>query len=341
MDDVYYNAEGPGSYGGVNQLVRYGHTTPKAARNWLQGQKTYTIHRPVRKNFLRRKTYAKAIDDLFQADLVDLSNISLHNDSHRYLLTCIDVLSKYAWAIPLKDKRGSTLTKAFEKIFSERTPNFVQTDRGTEFLNKEVQSMFHERDVRHYFTTNDDIKAAVVERFNRTLKTKMFRYFTHHNTYRWIDVLDDLMKSYNRTHHRSIGMAPADVNPSNESKVRELLYPPKPSPVWKYQLGDTVRVSRSKGTFEKGYLANWTEEIFVVSERFPTHPVTYTIKDLADEPIKGKFYEHEMQKIVKTDDVYEVERVIKTRRRNGQLEYFVKWKGYPNKFNSWVKELTK
>jgi hypothetical protein len=186
---------------------------------------------------------------------------------------------------------------------------------------------------------NDEIKAAVVERFNRTLKSKMFRYFTHRNTHRWIDVLNELMKSYNRTHHRSIGMAPVEVNLSSESKIRERLYPPKPSPVWKYRVGDTVRVSRSKNVFEKGYLANWTEEIFVVSERYPTHPVTYGLKDIIGEPIKGKFYEHEMQQIVKTDDVYDVERVIKTRRRNGKLEYFVKWKGYPEKFNSWVADL--
>lgn len=339
MEVAYYEIGAPGSYGGVDPLVRRVRTTYKQARNWLRGQKAYTMHKAVRKNFLRRKTYAKGIDDLFQADLVDLTALANRNDSHRYILTCIDVLSKYAWAIPLKSKTGSALVVAFEKIFDERLPNFVQTDRGTEFTNSRVQTLFHSRGVRHYYSLNDDIKAAVVERFNRTLKTKMARYFTRHNTERWIDVLDDLLNSYNRTRHRAIGMAPVDVNMANEVAVRDRLYPLKPPPVYKYAVADTVRISRTKGTFEKGYAPNWSEEIFVIAERHPTYPVTYSLKDLADEPIKGKFYEQEIQRIEKSDDVFEIEKVIKTKRRNGKLEYFVKWKGYPDKFNSWVSEL--
>jgi hypothetical protein len=134
-------------------------------------------------------------------------------------------------------------------------------------------------------------------------------------------------------------MAPDEVTSENARIITERLYPVKPEPKWKYKIGDTVRISKYKNVFQKGYLRNWTEEIFTITQQYPTHPVTYGLSDLTGEEIKGKFYEPELQKVNKTDDVYEVERVIKTRKRGGKLEYYVKWKGYPDKFNSWTRDV--
>ena len=164
---------------------------------------------------------------------------------------------------------------------------------------------------------------------------------THKHTHRWIDVLDDIVLSYNRSFHRSIGMAPIDVTPQNEDEIRRRLYPIKPKPKWTLRIDDTVRISKYKHVFEKGYLPNWTDEIFTISVCYPTHPVTYGLKDLAGEDIKGRFYTQEIQKVNKTDDVYDVEKVIKTRKRLGKIEYLVKWKGYPEKFNSWTFDVIK
>jgi hypothetical protein len=91
--------------------------------------------------------------------------------------------------------------------------------------------------------------------------------------------------------------------------------------------------------FRKGYLPNWSQEIFEICEKYPAYPVTYGLKDFAGEPIKGKFYEQEIQKVVKTDDIYEIEKVLKTRKRGGKIQYLIKWKGYPDKFNSWVTDV--
>jgi transposase InsO family protein len=341
MEIRYYEPSKPGSYGGVRPLVRYSSSAVKPTKSWLSSQDTYTLHKPVRKIFPRRKTFAKGINDLFQADLAEMQDLSRYNDGYRYILTCIDVFSKRAFAVAVRDKRGSTIASAFEIIFTELAPNMLQTDRGTEFLNKDVQAVFKKYNIHHYWSLNDTIKAACVERFNRTLKTRMFRFLTHRNTNRWIDVLPSLVKAYNSSFHRTIGMAPDDVTVSNEKELVQRMFPKKPKLVRKYNIGDKVRISKFKHIFEKGYLPNWSQEIFIIADRYPTFPVTYALKDLDSEEIKGKFYEQEIQLITKLDDVFYVEKILRTRKRNGVLESYIKWKGYPDKFNSWSTDVFK
>jgi len=158
--------------------------------------------------------------------------------------------------------------------------------------------MLRDRSVKFYTSENDDIEAAVVERFNRTKKSKMWRYFTYAHTRRYLDVLDDLVHSCNNTYHRSIGMKPSEVNSSNEQQVRERLYPLKPKNLkWKFDLQDRVRISMQQQPFQKGFMGNWSEEVFVIVRRHPTNPVTYGIQDLSGEDIKGRFYECELQKV--------------------------------------------
>jgi hypothetical protein len=160
------------------------------------------------------------IDHQWQADLVDLGKLASYNKGFKYLLTCIDVLSRYAWVVPLKDKTGKTLKEAFEVIFKlGRQPIGLQTDRGTEFTNRVFQKFLKENNV-HFFTTyNDETKASIVERFNRTLKTKMWKYFTHRETLTYVDVLPDMVASYNHTVHRTIGIPPAEVTWANQTTV--------------------------------------------------------------------------------------------------------------------------
>jgi len=283
----------------------------------------------VRLTFRRRRTFTVGIDDLWQADLADLSSLSKFNSKNKYLLTCIDVLSKHAWVVPLKSKTGLALTEAFSTILSDRRPAHLQTDKGTEFLNKTFQTMLRENAIKFYTTESSDTKASVIERFNRTLKTKMWKYFTYKNSQRYIDVLQDLVHSYITTYHRSINMTPTEVNVEKEDYISKRLHGRKKQPPkWKYVLRDKVRISKAKQTFKKGYLSSWSDEIFIIVTRVPSDPVTYELKDLNGVKIQGKFYEQELQQILK-----EVEKVLKSRKRGGKREYFVKWKGYDNSFN--------
>jgi len=336
--EAYTDPSHAGSFRGLDSICRHAKVDENAAREWLKGEKSYTLHKQSKTKFRRRRTIARGINELWQADLVDMSLLSNENNAHRYLLTCIDVFSKYARVEPLKNKSGSTLTAAFTKMIENQQCKLLQTDKGTEFLNTPFQKLLKDRNIRHYTSENDDIKAAVVERFNRTLKGAMWRYLTHTSSGRYLDVLQQLVSSYNSTHHRSIKMAPSEVNAQNESAVRRTLYPSSKLHIkWRYNIGQSVRIKQTKRVFKKGYEPSWTEEVFTIASLYPSDPPTYILKDLAGEAIKGKFYEQEIQPITqKADDTYIVERVIKTRHRVRRTEYFVKWRNYPDKFNSWV-----
>jgi len=224
----------------------------------------------------------------------------------------------------------------------DSTPNMVQSDKRTKFLNFTFQSMLKRRGINFYTSENEDLKASVVERFNRTLKTKICRAFTYKNTRRYVDVLDDMLHSYNNTYHRSIGMTPEEVNVDNEHIVRKRLYPIKPkSHKWKYELGDRARIAMQKRPFRKGYLGDWSYEIFEIKSRLPTEPVVYELVDLESESIKGRFYNQELQKVTKSEDEhFDIDRILRMRKRSdGRIGYLVSWKGYPSKFNSWMSNI--
>ena len=177
----------------------------------------------------------------------------------------------------------------------------------------------------------------MVERVNRTLKSKLYRYFTGVNSLRYINVLQDIVDSYHNTYHRSIGRAPATVSLLNVGQVRRKLYGKiersKPFKRFKFKMGDHVRLRLHKRLFKKGYKMNWTEEIFQIVNRLPTTPVVYEVRDLLERPIEGVFYEKEFQK-VKRPDIFRVEKVLKKRIRNKKEEYLVRWSGYNSDFDS-------
>jgi hypothetical protein len=247
------------------------------------------------------------------------------------------VFSKHAWVMPLKNKEGNSVLKAFKEILKEgRVPQKIQTDEGKEFLNKTFKEFLSQRDISIYIV-NSELKASVVERFNRTLKEKMWRYFTFKGKFVYHDVLDKIIHSYNNSYHRTIKMKPVEVRKSNEEEIYERVFTDKNQFIkrFKYSLDDKVRISKYKTSFAKGYTPNWSEEIFIVSELVAREPNVYKIRDLKGERVEGIFYESELQKVVKEDDVFKVESILQTRTRNKQKEVLVKWLGYPDKFNSW------
>ncbi|CAM5081904.1 unnamed protein product [Natator depressus] len=245
LKKIYYTPGEVGSFSGVNPLFQMAKKHSKTLNRkqvtaWLSDQDAYTLHKPAQIRFKRKKTIVSDVDMQWQADLVDRHQFSKHNRGFKYILTAIDILSKRAWALGLKDKTSGEVSKAFKAIFSEgRVPQKLQTDRGKEFLNKPLSRLLKWHGV-HHFVTNNEVKAGVVERFNRTLKTRMRRYFTAHNTFHYINVLPDFIKSYNQSFHRTVRTRPADVNPSNSLKV------------WKTVYGDGFKIKLVVAPFRKG-----------------------------------------------------------------------------------------
>ena len=262
------------------------------------------------------------------------------NKGFRYMLNVIDVFSKFAWSIPLKDKKGITVLNAFKQIVKEsgRIPKHIWVDEGKEFYNKNMDEWLKENNIIRY-STHGEHKSAVVERFNRTLKTNMWKRFTAENTRNWINMLDTLMSEYNNKKHSTIKMSPVEGSKKENEEIVWNNLNNKVNIVTskqKFKVGDTVRISRIKATFEKGYLPNWSEELFTVVEVKRTNPFTYKLSDANGKILEGSFYNEELQKSVqKEQDVYRVEKIIRKKKINGIEHGLVKWVGYSDKFNTW------
>lgn len=256
------------------------------------------LHASARRNFPRRRVIIKGFNDLWQADIVEMRPYSKYNRGHNYILTVIDALSKYAWAVPLKSKAGRETADAIAKIIREsgRCPKNLQTDMGKEFYNADVQKVLKKHDINHY-STYSVLKASIIERWNRTLKNDMWRMFTLNGSHKWVNELPRLVSDYNNRRHRTIGMRPVDVNSEVAEKLLGTVYSHiKIMGPAKFKVNDSVRVSKHKTTFSKGYTPNWTTEVFKIVKVQRTNPVTYLLEDYRGKQIAGAFYEYELHR---------------------------------------------
>lgn len=293
------------------------------------------LHRRTRVNYPRRWVIIKGLDETFQADLVEMQSYAKQNKNYRYILVVIDIFSKFVWAEPIKTKTGGDVSKAMKKIFlsNNRIPKNLQTDLGKEFYNSQFQNLMKKFNVNHYSSYSNK-KASIVERVNRTLKSLMWKEFSLQGSYKWLNILPKIVNIYNNKKHRTILMKPIDVTKKVEKQLLNTVYnriKMTSNTVPKFKVGDNVRISKQRGVFYKSYGHNWSNEIFVIKEVKFTNPITYLIIDKSNLPIKGVFYEQELQK-VKYDDIYLVETILKEK---GDKVY-VKWLGFDNSHNSWI-----
>ena len=228
-------------------------------------------------------------------DLADMKSLSRKNKGIKYLLCAIDLYSKYAFVIPLNDKKGISIVNVFNKIIkkSNRKPNKIWVDQGGEFYHNVFEKWLSDNDINMYSTYNEG-KSVVAERFIRTLKNKLYKHMTATGKNLYYDVLDDVVNKYNNTKHSTIKMKPIDVGDNNK-RVYIDEHNEKDS---RFKVGDRVRIPKFKNIFAKGYTPNWSKEIFIVDKINYTVPYTYNLKDVNDEEIIGSFYDKELQKSI-------------------------------------------
>lgn len=306
LKSLYYDPVKPTAFSSAKRLTNFlkkQNLTPELgnASEWLRCQKTYTLHKPRRIRFPRNKFNLANIGDFWQADLMDMQTLSRKNKGYKYILAVIDCFSKFGWCIPIKKKQPSEIIRGFEIIFekSQYKPRSLHTDKGREFVNKSFQEFLERNSVKFYKASDPATKASICERYIRTMKSLIYKYFTYSGTERYCEMLESLTVLYNSRWHRSIGMAPADVNERNVLKVWENLNKSnnnnKRVPLLK--CNDFVRLAKPKEIFDKGYKPMWTNEIFAIKKVIAHSQPVYKIKDLEGNDITGTFYEPELQKV--------------------------------------------
>jgi len=361
FERYYTDPKNPAAFSGYYNVVRELKNQnvefeKEKIKEWIQSLDPYTLHRRVIKKFNGNKIISSGIDDLWHIDLIDMQQHAQLNNNNKYILTCIDVFSKFAWAVPIKSKSAAAVYAAFQIIFTSekkvkssqqkvekkfanyRLPNRIQCDRGTEFLNATIKNLFQRNSINLYQTFSDK-KACVVERFNRTLKEKMWRYFTFkkyktNQNCKYIDVLPALMYSYNNSYHRTIRMKPCEVNLENESEVWMRMYGFKESCLnsknqivkLKFHINDFVKIQRYKTTFEKGYTPTWTRETFRVCFVLLNNPPLYKIEAF-DGKVIGSYNANDLQKVILSEKDVNKWLNKKNRFENFEKNMKAKYKG--------------
>jgi hypothetical protein len=287
------------------------------------------------------------LDSQWDIDLMDMVDLSKDNDGNKYVLVTIDIFSRYAHVQSIKSKKGTDVRDALYAILSgPRKPRTVRSDLGMEFRSKEVNKYLSSLGIHHFYAYNTETKANYAERLIKTLKHKIFRYLLQNRTRRYINVLQQLVNSYNATVHRSLGVAPDTITRGNEGESRlqqYLLRNKKPHTTtkrYKFRIGQTVRLSYIRGIFDREYSQKWTGEIFKVDSRFKRQGIPiYELKDFNGQEVKGTFNDQEIQAVsVDAATEYHIEKILKRRARNKQREVLVRWLHWPKQYDSWIPE---
>ncbi|XP_033725174.1 uncharacterized protein LOC117315138 [Pecten maximus] len=361
VDDIYYNFNNGGTFLSptkVHQILKsQGFNSPglHRIRQYIQSLDDYSLQKPVKRSFRRARVEVGEPFEQYDTDLLDMTSLSKQNSGVKYLLMVIDVFSRFLWVEPIKNKTAKQVLEAFKKIVERGgIPKKIHSDLGKEYNNKWFKNWCHNNNI-HYFTTQNEIHAPMVERVNRTFKTMIFRYFTKYRTYKYLDNLQKFVDSYNATPHRSLnGTAPKDVNDNNQAdlfaymylrkktkkvKRKKTLNRKKPNP-YRFKIGSLVRISHTKQLFKRAYQQQWSSEIFKINKRVLMQGIPlYRLIDFLGDIIQGNFYQSELQRVEKDEKtLWFIERKIRKRKRKGQIEWLVQFEGWPSKYNQWIPE---
>lgn len=358
LNRLYNNPNSPAAFAGIKQLLIEAQKQNAAIKRkdvieWLEGQRTYTLHRPRRVHFERSRTVPAGYLTDLQVDLADLQKLSEHNAGARFILVGIDVLSKMLFAAPVKSKSSKDMISAFQQLFKQMQmkPHRCFSDKGKEFESAEMKAFFKDEEVEKYKPNSSVVKASICERAIRTLKQRLYRYFSEKQTLKWVDVLPSIVNGINRSISRTHGKRPIDVGFHNAQEVWKKMYGDlelmhrsryKGKRAPRYKKDDFVRMSKNKGLFHRGYVPSWGDEILEidsVKRGRKGDPTRYRVRDEHGEEFLGYFYEPDLARVRKTETgggpSYRIERTLRTRTmKDGTKKYLVKFYDDPKTY--WI-----
>ena len=342
---AYYDLSSPAAYTGIDRVLKQAQkVNPKIRREhvekYLQGEETYTLHKSARHTrYERLRTIPTGLNSHWQCDLADFRNIKSENDNYTYLLVCIDVLSRKIYATPIKSKSPDNMVPAFDRIWAKAgtKPNKLYSDMGLEFQAKRMLEYFTDKNILKFVMYSPHLHAGVVERANKTIKHRLYKYFTKNNSNRWVDVIDKIIDGINNSVNRSIGVTPNSVSYNNAQDLLRKVYKgrvEKKSP--HYKVGDIVRIDKEKGDFPKGYLPSFTEELFKIAKVKHTNPPHYRLTALDGEEILGVFYNENLSPTRIHSNARLSEVIAERINKKGKKEYKVHWIGEPTSNDEWL-----
>lgn len=357
MESIYTDITNPASLSGVKRLhdaVKNQGITNTAVKSFLEGEKSYTLHKVGRKRFRRRKYFTSAPGIVISADTAYMLQYTKSNDGCKYLIVFIDMYSRFLTVFPAKSLSTKDIIPILESFFTNSIHSYRKfySDEGVEFCSKSAHKVYTRFGVGWYTTYSKEIKSGIVERVIKTLKNKISKYITLNNSERYIDVLDTIVETYNKTPHQGLSMrTPLDVHMMHNTRdllrLSKILYKSKPSArpsSFSSELpeGKAVRLQSAKisqNPFAKSYFIQNTEEIFEISAVNRDHsPTTYNIRDLEGNEVKGVFYREELIPVTNTG-LYDVE-IIRSKKVGGKKKYLVKYIHYPTCDAQWLDEQT-
>ena len=346
MDSDYYGQE-PWSYGEAKRIKEH---NPEIDRgkisSMLSKNEIYSRFKHHRKQRIYSPIYVYRKRELFQADVIfftDADMVSV-NDGFKYLFTCIDCFSKMAWVFPMKRNTCENVMTCFKEILQScgQNPERLNSDRGSELICKKFEDFLQRENIHHYLSYSVR-KCPIVERFNLTIQSLLYKIMAHNRSLKWSSFIDQAMQIYLNRKHSTIGMSPAEAEKvSNSAEVRKNLLAffhkrggKKKKP--KFAVNDTVRIWKKRLTFQRGYDENYSIEYFKIIKVKTNLPVPrYVLQDSGGEQIVGSFFEDEIVKFVPSD-TFDIQVIGERASRRGR-EFLVHFVGYPKKMDQWVQE---
>jgi len=355
---LYQTPGHPVAFSSPGNIFRYfnGRVPESIIRDALEHIDSYTLHREYKQPQVYNTHYVYRRRKQFQADLIDIASLKEENDMVTFLLVVIDVFSRKLWVIPLQRKTAEATKNGLQVWLSSMPndePESILTDSGKEFVNRLVSTLMREHNIRMDQSKNIH-KAAVAERVNKSIQVLIYKYLTNNGSVRYIDVLPELVSTYNNRKHRSLDyMSPNEADQiENQLKVRSIhsvkygkLASRKKKRVMsalkdKFKKGDTVRIkthAQAPSSARRAYLQQFHGELFTITDINNRLPITmYEIKSMdTEEVIEGGFYANEMTRI--RGDTFKIEKIIRTRGKGARKEFLVRWKYFGPQWDSWVK----